>query len=56
MKMVVLHGFTMNPGDLSWEGLTTHIAWAPKEPRERLMNTAIDNLVQFINKVSVNVV
>jgi glycerate dehydrogenase len=28
--------------------LTPHIAWAPKEARERLMNTAIDNLAAFI--------
>ncbi|WP_291636736.1 NAD(P)-dependent oxidoreductase [Clostridium sp.] len=36
--------------------ITPHIAWAPKEPRERLMNTAIDNLFQFIKKAPVNVV
>ncbi len=33
--------------------LTPHIAWAPKESRQRLMNIAVDNLKNFIeNKVS----
>ncbi|MFT5871391.1 MAG: glycerate dehydrogenase [Clostridium sp.] len=36
--------------------ITPHIAWASKESRNRLMNTAIDNLVQFIKKSPINVV
>lgn len=36
--------------------ITPHIAWAPKESRERLMNIAVDNLVQFIGKTPINVV
>lgn len=36
--------------------ITPHIAWAPKESRERLMNIAVDNLVQFIGETPINVV
>ena len=36
--------------------ITPHIAWAPKESRERLMNIAVDNLVQFIKGVPINMV
>lgn len=36
--------------------VTPHIAWAPKESRNRLMNIAVDNLEAFINDNPVNVV
>jgi len=36
--------------------ITPHIAWAPKESRERLMNIAVDNLVEFSLGKPVNVV
>ena len=36
--------------------ITPHIAWAPKESRTRLMNTAIDNLGAFVNGNPINVV
>ncbi len=36
--------------------ITPHIAWAPKESRERLMNIAVDNLTAFLNGNAVNVV
>lgn len=29
--------------------ITPHIAWAPKESRQRLMNIAVDNLSAFVN-------
>ncbi len=36
--------------------LTPHIAWAPKESRQRLMDIAVNNLKQFLEGSLVNVV
>jgi glycerate dehydrogenase len=36
--------------------ITPHIAWAPKESRQRLMNIAVDNLKAFLDGNPVNVV
>jgi glycerate dehydrogenase len=36
--------------------ITPHIAWAPRESRQRLMNIAVDNLKAFISGSPVNVV
>lgn len=36
--------------------ITPHISWAPKESRSRLMDIAVDNLVQFLNGTPINVV
>ena len=36
--------------------ITPHIAWAPKEARTRLMQTAVLNLEAFLNGNPVNVV
>jgi glycerate dehydrogenase len=36
--------------------LTPHIAWAPKESRQRLMDIAVDNLAQFLAGHPVNIV
>lgn len=36
--------------------ITPHIAWAPKESRERLMNIAVDNLIKFIKEKPINIV
>lgn len=36
--------------------ITPHIAWAPKEARERLMNIAVVNLEEFLKGKPVNVV
>ena len=47
MNIVILDGYTENPGDLSWDAL---------ESRQRLMDTAVDNLKQFLNGMPVNVV
>jgi glycerate dehydrogenase len=34
--------------------ITPHIAWAPRESRSRLMNTAVDNLASWIKGTTVN--
>ena len=36
--------------------ITPHIAWAPKESRQRLMDIAVDNLAQFLQGNPINVV
>jgi len=36
--------------------ITPHIAWAPTESRERLMNIAVDNLEKFLNEAPINVI
>ncbi len=36
--------------------ITPHIAWAPKESRTRLMNTAVENLEAFIKGNPINIV
>jgi glycerate dehydrogenase len=36
--------------------ITPHIAWAPKESRARLMNTAVENLGAFLKGAPVNLV
>lgn len=36
--------------------ITPHIAWAPKESRQRLMDIAVSNLDSFLNNKPVNVV
>ena len=36
--------------------LTPHIAWAPKESRQRLMNIAVDNVRNFLYGTTVNAV
>lgn len=36
--------------------ITPHIAWAPKESRQRLMDVAVDNLKEFLEGNPVNVV
>lgn len=34
--------------------LTPHIAWAPKESRQRLMDIAVENLRNFLNESTIN--
>jgi len=36
--------------------ITPHIAWAPKESRQRLMDIAVNNLTQFLKGTPVNIV
>lgn len=47
MKIVVLDGYTENPGDISW---------GPIEARERIMQTTADNIRAFLDGAPVNVV
>lgn len=62
MKIVILDGYTLNPGDLSWEPLkelgevTVYERTAPKEARVRLMQLAVNNLKAFLEGKPVNVV
>ena len=36
--------------------ITPHIAWAPKEARQRIMNTTAKNIEAFLNGAPINVV
>lgn len=36
--------------------ITPHIAWAPREARDRLMNIAVDNLSEYLKGNAVNIV
>lgn len=36
--------------------ITPHIAWAPRESRQRLMDIAVDNLRKFVDGKPQNVV
>ena len=36
--------------------ITPHIAWAPRESRQRLMDIAVDNLKHFVDGAPQNVV
>ncbi|MFH0813556.1 MAG: hypothetical protein V2A69_12075 [Pseudomonadota bacterium] len=72
MRVVVLDGYTLNPGDLSWEKfqelgacpllkanscfITTHIAWASKAARSRFMEIAFGNPCAFLNGERKNII
>lgn len=47
MKIVVLDGYTENPGDLSW---------AAQAARQRIMDITVDNVKAFIAGSPANVV
>lgn len=53
MKIVVLDGFTLNPGDLSWEGLNNlgECQIYDRTPAELTLERAKDAEVLFTNKV-----
>jgi len=54
MKIVVLDGFTLNPGDLSWDSLTScgdyQVFVYDKTPRELVVEFAKDAEIIFTNK------
>ncbi len=52
MRIVVLDGYTLNPGDLSWNGLNQigDIAVYERTPVERIIERSIDAEILFTNK------
>ena len=52
MKIVVLDGYTLNPGDLSWESLKTlgKCSIYKRTPPEKIIKRAIDADVLLTNK------
>ena len=54
MKIVVLDGYTLNPGDLSWEGLEAlgNVTVYERTPAEKVVERARDADAIFTNKVS----
>ncbi|MBS1661493.1 MAG: D-2-hydroxyacid dehydrogenase [Bacteroidetes bacterium] len=55
MKIVVLDGYTLNPGDLSWEGLERlgEVVVYDRTSREQLLERCKDASVIFTNKAQV---
>ena len=56
MKIVVLDGYTLNPGDLSWEGITKQgdCIIYDRTPKELTVERALDADAVFTNKVILN--
>jgi len=52
MKIVVLDGYTLNPGDLSWEGLSEHgeVTVHERTPDEQIIERASAAEAIFTNK------
>ena len=52
MKIVVLDGYTLNPGDLSWDGLEKlgEITVYDRTPADKIMERAADAEILFTNK------
>lgn len=53
MKIVILDGYTLNPGDLSWEGLQqlgSSLTVHDRTPRELVVERARDAEIVFTNK------
>lgn len=55
MKIVVLDGYTLNPGDLSWDGLKKFgdLTVYERTPKENVLERVIDAHVIFTNKTPV---
>jgi glycerate dehydrogenase len=55
MKMVILDGYTLNPGDLSWEGLERMgtLTVYDRTPSDRVMERIGDAKIIFTNKVPI---
>ncbi|HEY8804086.1 MAG TPA: D-2-hydroxyacid dehydrogenase [Clostridium sp.] len=56
MKIVVLDGFTLNPGDLSWEALEKlgNLTVYDRTKDEDIVNRAYDSKIIFTNKTPLN--
>ena len=52
MKIVVLGGFTLNPGDLSWGGLASlgELVVYNRTPQDKIVKRAKDAEIIFTNK------
>lgn len=55
MKIVVLDGYTLNPGDLTWEGLGVlgELTVYDRTPEEKVIERIGDAEIIFINKVKI---
>jgi len=56
MKIVVLDGYTLNPGDLSWEALKNlgDVTIYDRTPREKILERSADAQVLLTNKTLLN--
>jgi glycerate dehydrogenase len=56
MEIVILDGYTLNPGDLSWEGIKSlgNCTFYDRTPPELTVERAKDAKVVFTNKVIIN--
>ena len=56
MKIVILDGYTLNPGDLSWDELKTlgDVEIYDRTPVDKVVERAKDAEVVFSNKTPVN--
>ena len=52
MKIVILDGFTLNPGDLSWDGLKQfgELVVYDRTPADKVVERALDADILFTNK------
>ena len=54
MKIVVLDGYTLNPGDLSWEGLNElgEVTLYDRTPKDQILERAKGAEILFTNKTT----
>lgn len=55
MKIVILDGYTLNPGDLSWEGLKKlgELTVYDRTPKDKIVERISDAEIVFTNKVPI---
>src|SRR5687768_2092377 len=56
MKIVVLDGYTLNPGDISWDGLKTlgDVTIHERTPADKVVERAAGAEIVFTNKTPIN--